>query len=233
MFRRRTSLPAHVLLLTQYQEAARVRREFVVDPEPLPYKVMHLEQQYDDQAHILRLNIAGNPIEWLTWQEATTLYARDLVTWTLGDTIRTVLGGTSRSTGLRSAIALHSIIACSGELHGGRPKKPALNNKILFRRDQNLCMYCGKQFADRELSCDHIVPTSRGGRNSWVNVVAACKRCNHYKQDRTPEEAHMELLALPYEPNPAEYLALINSRRIRSDQMDFLKAQFSSNCRLQ
>jgi 5-methylcytosine-specific restriction endonuclease McrA len=187
----------------------------------------------DEQAHILRLNVAGSPIEWLTWQEATTLYARRLVTWTLGDTIRTVWGGTSRLSGTRSSIALHSIIACTGELHGGRPKKPALCNKILFRRDQNLCMYCGKQFTDRDLSCDHIVPTSRGGRNTWVNVVAACKRCNHYKQNRTPEEAGMELLALPFEPNAAEYLALMNSKRIRADQMDFLKAQFSRNCRLQ
>ena len=194
---------------------------------------MHYEEKQDSQSHILRLNIAGHPVEWLTWQEATTLYARELVTWTLGDTIRTVWGGTSRFTGERSTIALQSIIACAGELYSGRPKKAALSNKILFRRDQNLCMYCGKEFADRDLSCDHIIPTSRGGRNSWVNVVAACKRCNHFKQNRTPEEAGMELLALPYEPNSAEYLALVNSKRIRADQMDFLKAQFSKNCRMQ
>jgi len=194
---------------------------------------MHHHEKQDSQSHILRLNIAGSPVEWLTWQEATTLYARDLVTWTLGDTIRTVWGGTSRFTGERSTISLQSIIACAGELYSGRPKKAALSNKILFRRDQNLCMYCGKEFADRDLSCDHIIPTSRGGKNSWVNVVAACKRCNHFKQNRTPEEAGMELLALPFEPNSAEYLALVNSKRIRADQMDFLKAQFSRNCRLQ
>ncbi|MEK9647755.1 MAG: HNH endonuclease [Gammaproteobacteria bacterium] len=187
----------------------------------------------NSHAHILRLNIAGHPIEWLTWQEATTLYARDLVTWTLGDTILTVRGGISRITGERSSISLHSIVACAGELHNGQPKKPALRNRILFRRDQNLCMYCGKEFQDKDLSCDHILPTSRGGANTWVNVVAACRRCNHHKQDRTPEEAHMELLALPYEPNPAEYLALVNSKRIRADQMEFLKSQFSKNCRLQ
>ena len=197
------------------------------------HQVMHYEEKQDSQSHILRLNIAGSPVEWLTWQEATTLYARELVTWTLGDTIRTVWGGTSRFTGERSTIALQSIIACAGELYSGRPKKAALSNKILFRRDQNLCMYCGKEFADRDLSCDHIIPTSRGGKNSWVNVVAACKRCNHFKQNRTPEEAGMELLALPFEPNSAEYLALVNSKRIRADQMDFLKAQFSKNCRLQ
>jgi len=191
------------------------------------------EAIHDEQAHILRLNIAGHPVEWLTWQEATTLYARELVTWTLGETVRTVHGGTSRFTGKQSCIDLHSIIACAGDLHSLKPRKPAPCNKVLFRRDQNLCMYCGKTFADRDLSCDHILPTSRGGRNVWVNVVAACKRCNHYKQDRTPEEAHMELLALPFEPNPAEYLALVNSKRIRADQMDFLKSQFSRNCRLQ
>ena len=187
----------------------------------------------DSQAQILRLNIAGKPIEWLTWQEATTLYARELVTWTLGETIRTVWGGTSRFTHQRSRIELQSIVACAGELYHGHPKKPALSNKILFRRDQNICMYCGKQFNDRDLSRDHIIPTSKGGRDVWSNVVSACRRCNHFKQDRTPEEAHMELLALPYEPNPAEYLALLNSKRIRADQMDFLKAQFSKNCRLQ
>ncbi len=190
---------------------------------------MHFD---DSQAQILRLDIAGKPIEWLTWQEATTLYARDLVTWTLGDTIRTVHGGTSRITNTQSRIELHSIVACAGEVFRGLAKKPALTNKILFRRDQNLCLYCGKTFADRDLSCDHVIPTSRGGRNVWKNVVAACRRCNHFKQNRTPEEAGMELLALPYEPNPAEYLALVNSKRIRADQMDFLKAQFSKNCRL-
>jgi hypothetical protein len=189
--------------------------------------------RFDQYSHVLRLNIAGQPVEWLTWQEAITLYARDMVTWTLGDTIRRVYGGISRTSGLRSVIDLHSIIACSGNIHSNSLKKPALTNRVLFRRDQNLCMYCGKQFLDRELSCDHILPRSRGGKNLWVNVVAACKRCNHFKQDRTPEEAGMQLMALPFEPNPAEYLALINSKRIRADQMDFLRAQFSKHCRLQ
>lgn len=190
-------------------------------------------QQIDTQVQILRLNIAGHPIEWLTWQEATTLYARDLVVWTLGETVRTITGGTSRITNLTSRISLQSIVACAGDLHHSQMKKPALTNRVLFRRDQNMCMYCGKYYEDRELSRDHVLPSSRGGRDIWTNVVAACKRCNHFKQNRTPEEARMELLALPFEPNPAEYLALVNSRRIRADQMEFLRAQFSRNCRLQ
>ncbi len=197
-------------------------------------KGLNLTMEFDDsRSQVLRLNLAGNPIEWLTWQEATTLYARELVTWTLGDTIKTVWGGTSRLSGERSYIDLQSIIACAGDVHHNYSKKSALTNKILFRRDQNLCMYCGKEHLDKDLSCDHIMPTSRGGLNIWTNVVAACRRCNHFKQNRTPEEAHMELLMLPFEPNAAEYLALMNSSRIRADQMEFLKAQFSKNCRLQ
>ena len=57
---------------------------------------MYRIERSDEHSHILRLNLAGSPVEWLTWQEATTLYARELVTWTLGDTVRTVYGGMSR-----------------------------------------------------------------------------------------------------------------------------------------
>ena len=67
---------------------------------------------------------------------------------------------------------------------------------------------------------------SRGGRDRWSNVVTACRSCNTRKGNRTPEEARMPLLAVPYVPNWAEYLALSN-RKILADQMEFLKSQFS------
>jgi len=180
---------------------------------------------------ILRLNVAGQPVEWLHWQEATCLYARGAVVWTLGETIREVTGGISRLTGLRSTIDLQSIIACAGHIFQKPRLIPPLTNRALFRRDLHACLYCGVTFGDRELTRDHIVPKSRGGRDIWTNVVSACKRCNQRKGCRTPEEAHMEILAVPYQPNNAEWLALINSDRIRGDQMNFLKAQFSSNAR--
>ncbi len=180
---------------------------------------------------ILRLNIAGQPIEWLTWQEAVVLYARDVVVWTIGDPVRTVRGGWSRSTGLRSCVELPSIIASRGEhLRIERSHYP-LTNRTLFARDGNLCMYCGKPFAEAQLTRDHIVPKSRGGRDRWTNVVAACRRCNQFKGHRSLEEAGMELIALPYRPNQAEYLALVNSKRILADQMEFLSGQFSRNYR--
>jgi len=181
--------------------------------------------------HILRLDVSGQPVEWLSWQEATCLYARDLVAWTLGEHIRTVRGGISRLTGIQSTIELHSIIACSGCMVRKRRPAPPLTNRALFRRDRHLCMYCALKFPERELTRDHIVPRSRGGRDQWTNVVSACKRCNQRKGNRLPEESRMEMIAIPYQPNVAEWLALINSDRIRGDQMEFLRSQFSPHSR--
>lgn len=182
-------------------------------------------------SRILRLSIGGQPVEWLSWQEATCLYARDMVAWTLGETVRTVRGGVSRLTGLQSAIALHSIVACSGHTPCRPRTVPPLTNSALFRRDLQLCMYCGEKTPERELTRDHVVPRSRGGADTWTNVVAACRRCNQRKGSRLPGEAGMDILAIPYQPNTAEWLALINSDRIRGDQMEFLRPQFSRNAR--
>ena len=184
------------------------------------------------QTRILRLNLAGQPIDWLSWEEAVCLYARDLVVWTLGDTVRQVRGGTCRLRGQRSVVELPSIVACGGE-RLARPRcNSPLTNPTLFARDGHLCMYCARAFPANELTRDHIQPVSRAGADRWQNVVAACRRCNQHKANRTPEEADMQLVALPFKPNNAEYLALRNIRRIRGDQMDFLRGQFSKNSRL-
>lgn len=183
------------------------------------------------QPRILRLNMAGQPIEWLDWQEAVCLYSREIVAWTLGDEVKRVKGGFSRLDGMQSQVILPSIIACSGE-HLARPRTNyPLSNSALFARDGYLCMYCARPSLSSQLTRDHIVPKSRGGTDKWENVVAACRRCNQYKANYLLEEVRMDLVALPYRPNNAEYLALINSRRILGDQMEFLRGQFSKNSR--
>lgn len=185
----------------------------------------------DRQPRILRLNLAGQPIEWLSWQGAVCLYARDLVAWSLGDVVQRVRGGLCRATGQRSEIGLPSIIACGGgQLARPRTNYP-LSNAALFARDRHHCLYCAHPFPAAALTRDHVVPLSRGGDDRWENVVTACRRCNQHKGSRQLEDIGWELLALPYRPNNAEYLALINSRRILADQMDFLAAQFSANGR--
>ena len=177
---------------------------------------------------ILRLDISGTPVTWIPWQDAVSLYCRDMVGWTAGDETFTFFGGTSRLSGLRSSISINSIIA----IKRSRSHKhiyrnvPPLTNRELFQRDARICMYCGAHPRDNKLTRDHVVPISRGGRDRWSNVVTACRSCNTRKGNRTPEEAKMPLLAVPYVPNWAEYLALSN-RKILADQMEFLKTQFS------
>ena len=179
---------------------------------------------------ILRLDIAGSPVTWIPWQNAVCLYSRDMVAWTAGDSRFTFYGGTNRTTGLRSSIIVNSIIAIKRSAIRKHAKRyiPPLTNRELFHRDAHLCMYCGRQYKETMLTRDHVLPFSQGGTDRWSNVVTACRHCNTHKGNRLPEEAGMSLLAIPYVPNWAEYLALSN-RKILADQMEFLKSQFSNH----
>lgn len=179
------------------------------------------------EPRILRLNLAGQPLEWLHWKECACLYSRGLVIWTLGDTVKKAYGGRSRLTGQRTFIELPSIVACGGDCLVAPRLRAPLSNTALFYRDNCQCMYCGKYFTFDDLSRDHVHPRSRGGQDKWENVVAACKRCNQRKDSFLLQEIDMQLLALPYCPNSYEYIALINSDRIRGDQMEYLRPKFS------
>lgn len=178
---------------------------------------------------ILRLDIAGSPVRWIPWQNAVNLYSREMIAWTAGDSVFTFHGGISRMTGFRSTVEINSIIAVKRSAkhykHGERTVPP-LTNRELFLRDAYLCMYCGNKYGDALLTRDHVLPISKGGTDRWSNVVTACRSCNTRKGNRRPEDANMPLLAIPYRPNWAEYLALSN-RRILADQMEFLKSRFS------
>ena len=79
-----------------------------------------------------------------------------------------------------------------------RGVKPSRNN-ILWR-DKNQCQYCGVVESAREMTIDHVIPRSRGGKNTWSNLVTCCKKCNQKKGNRTPQEANMSLLNKPIRP---------------------------------
>jgi hypothetical protein len=181
---------------------------------------------------ILRINTAGSPIEWLSWQDAVCLHARELVSWTYGEEVMDVHGGFSRFTGEQTVVTLNSIMACKGKVFDNGRRQPPLTNRALFKRDSYTCLYCGNKFKYEDLSRDHVKPVSKGGKDVWTNVVTSCKRCNARKGNSNLADISMDLLALPYQPNHAEFLALSHSGRILGDQMAFLKRQFSSNSRL-
>jgi 5-methylcytosine-specific restriction endonuclease McrA len=175
---------------------------------------------------VLRTDVSGMPLEWINYQEATKLYCADQVAYTCGEALYVVRGGVNSKTGLKSRIEINSIIATYGNnksLH--ESYVPPLNNQTLFKRDTYLCMYCGESFYRQDLSRDHVTPISLGGEDTWNNVVTSCKRCNNQKANYTPEQAGMQLLAVPFTPTHAEYIYL-QGRKVLADQMKFLLAHF-------
>ena len=178
---------------------------------------------------ILRTDVSGMPLEWIDYQEAVRLYCAEQVVYTCGRLLYRVHGGHNAITGRQSRIDLNSIVATEGSiqasLKGRSGYVPPLNNKALFRRDDHICLYCGEHYCASLLSRDHVTPLSQQGQDVWNNVVTACKRCNNYKAGRTPEQAGLQLLAIPFVPTHAEYIYL-QGRRILADQMEFLRAHF-------
>ena len=174
---------------------------------------------------ILKLDVTGQPRGWLTLYQAVTAYSRNDVLYGIGNPLPPVLGGIQRISGIQSQIDLQPIIAIEGRVFG--EFIPALCNRTLFRRDDYRCIYCGNQYLKSELTRDHVRPISRGGTDRWENVVAACKRCNFRKDNKTPEEAKMPLLAIPFRPNPFEW-HFLTKERVLADQMDYLSTQFKA-----
>ena len=88
------------------------------------------------------------------------------------------------------------------------------NRRNIFARDKNSCQYCGKKYPTSELSLDHVIPRSMGGRSVWTNIVCACTRCNVKKGGRTPKQAGMKLVVKPEKPqrNPLVHIHLGHQR---------------------
>ena len=173
--------------------------------------------------HILALDIAGAPHRWITVRDAAHYYASDTVAWAVGTNEFLLRGGTQRSTGMRSLIRASSIIAIRGKDFIVRhfDHVPTLTKEMLLARDRYICAYCAQRFRFEELEMEHIMPSSKGGADSWMNLVAACRPCNSRKANRTPQAAGMKLHYVPYIPNRHEAFILSN-RRILADQMEFL-----------
>jgi 5-methylcytosine-specific restriction endonuclease McrA len=87
------------------------------------------------------------------------------------------------------------------ELDGVPKYAVKFSRKNIYLRDRNRCQYCGTVGETKDLNLDHILPSSRGGRTSWENVVCSCVPCNQVKENRTPKEAGMKLRRQPHKPD--------------------------------
>jgi 5-methylcytosine-specific restriction endonuclease McrA len=181
---------------------------------------------------ILALDKNWNPHRWIPTEEAMVLEAKNLVLEHLGEAVYVYHGGTNRS-GKTSELVTSSIIVIDGAPNPRKFREPALTNTALFFRDMYLCAYCGGSYKAGELTRDHIHPTSKGGRDAWINCITACKDCNALKGDLLPGQklpnkqpgpqgtGRFDPLYVPYVPCKSEHMILRN-RSVKADQMVFL-----------
>ena len=182
---------------------------------------------FTNQQKILRLNSAGYPVSWISYETAARLYYTNQVSYECGSSSMLLRGGYNRLTQLKSKLKVNSIIATHDiNKLDFSSFTPSLSNMTLFKRDANNCLYCGEFFNYKDLSRDHVIPLSHGGLDVWTNVVTSCKRCNNQKGGRTPEKANMMLLAIPFAPSRVEYL-ILRVRKILAYQMEFLISHIS------
>lgn len=104
----------------------------------------------------------------------------------------------------RLALRAPSVVRLNRYIHVPRRNRAGLSRRAVFLRDGGRCQYCAAPAED----VDHVLPRSRGGDHRWENVVAACRRCNGVKQDRTPREAGLRLRVAPSAPPPAFWLVV-------------------------
>ncbi|MDR6563713.1 MULTISPECIES: HNH endonuclease [Arcicella] len=145
-------------------------------------KVLVLNQDYS------ALTVCSIPKAFLL----VFLKKADLISESATEQLRSV----SQSFPMPSVIRLHRYVYLPY-------KGVMLSRQNIFRRDGGQCQYCG---TPEDLTLDHVLPKSRGGRTSWDNLATACKRCNSRKGDLTPEEAGMPLKTKPYKPSFVMFL---------------------------
>jgi len=88
-------------------------------------------------------------------------------------------------------------------------RKVTLNRENIFKRDGYHCLYCGDKDRDK-LTIDHVIPKSKGGKNTWKNLATCCRSCNVEKDNKTLEEADLKLEYQPYRPTYLQFVKNIN-----------------------
>jgi len=152
-----------------------------------------------DFAPALVLNADFRPLSYFplslwSWQEAIKAVVSDRVQ--VLSEYDTVVRSPSQSMRLPSVIALKDYVPTA--------RRPAFTRFNVFLRDRFCCQYCGQRFPTQDLTFDHVMPRSRGGRTSWENVVTACQACNLAKADHLPNRPGFRPWRMPEMPSTFE-----------------------------
>jgi len=133
--------------------------------------------------------------------------------------------GTRRFRSETRIVPCPAVIRLVRYVHVPRRFRRQVTNTFLFARDDYSCQYCGKhkkELRGRQfLTRDHIVPLSRGGDNTWENVVTSCSPCNNRKGDRLPREVGLKLLNEPGQPNYVHLVWMV--RRVTGAQAKYIR----------
>lgn len=139
---------------------------------------------------VLLLNASYEPLSLVTAPKALALVFRHVA-----EVLEIDKGFVLRSP--RFVFDVPSVIRLTQYIDVRSRQNRVTNRHRILARDHYRCQYCGKRGTAFDLTLDHILPRSRGGRTVAENLVAACQTCNNRKSDRTPEEARMPLMTNP------------------------------------
>ena len=145
----------------------------------------------------LVLNADMQPLSWAplsvcSWQDAIVAVVQN----------RVVQVKTYEDVLIRTATKSFEVPAVVALKRYRKRRKVAFTRYHLFLRDEFTCQYCGRRLSAKDLTFDHVIPRSKGGRSAWLNIVASCSEDNLRKGNKTPEQAGMKLLRQPFEPSP-------------------------------
>jgi 5-methylcytosine-specific restriction endonuclease McrA len=164
----------------------------------------------------LLLNATYEPLKVVHWQKAMTLWCQGKV--------EIIASHDREIRAVSFSLKLPSVIRL---LRYVRIKKRfdyvPFSRANIYARDGYTCQYCAGKFPTQELTFDHVVPVSQGGRKDWENIVTACVSCNRRKGGRTPEEARMRLVKSPRRPDSAPAIRItIGLRHAPDSWRDYL-----------
>lgn len=141
---------------------------------------------------VLLLNASYEPLAVLSLRRAAKLLMRERVEPVVSDALRL--------NSPEHTITVPTVLRLKVYVNVPQRHAPAWTRRGVAARDNNLCAYCGKKCASGDLTIDHVIPLSRGGRSTWGNTVVACRKCNQRKADRMPHEAGLKLFIEPKTP---------------------------------
>ena len=153
-----------------------------------------------DNISVLKLDSSFKPIEVISWEEAIVLTWLKKA-WAVEYSDKWVHSA-------KKAFQIPSVIVLFRYIDEKFFTLPCTRKNILLR-DENRCQYCANHFREIDLTIDHVLPRSKGGRSVWDNVVAACKPCNQRKRDFLVENSPVSLIREPKKPS---YRSIIKKR---------------------